>query len=133
MVGRAHAPRPKESPVDVPIPFLGQLLPVDPQVAIDTTKAMYEGFRRDFIIATVIMLVVQNVGWAWAMVAIVRKLSAVHESRVQDGKDGERRAEKLLDRMAVHMDRASEATTVTNMILLGRTQSGEHPIVKPPT
>jgi hypothetical protein len=99
--------------------LLAQLLPIDPKVAMDATREAYEGFERNFKVATVIMLLVQNIGWAWAMRGVLRKLSEVQEARVQDGKDGERRAEKLLDRMAVHLDRAAEATSANSMILLG--------------
>lgn len=50
------------------------------------------------------------------------RLDKVQEARVQDGKDGERRAEKLADRMAVHMDRAAETAQTTNVILLAMKQ-----------
>lgn len=110
----------------------GQLLPVDPQVAIDATKQLAEQFQTRFIATTVAIFVLQNVAWAVMHWRTVQKMYTVQEARVLDHKEGERRAEKLLDRMAVHMDRAAEATTVTNMILLGRTQSGEHPATLAP-
>lgn len=80
---------------------LAQLLPVEPQVALDAVKATYDGFQRNFVIATVVMLIVQNVAWAWAVRGILRKLSAVEEARVADGKE-------WAQRLALHLDRNTE-------------------------
>ncbi len=94
---------------------LAQLLPqvpLDPKVAIETAKETFDLFRRDYLVASVVVMLAINAIWAWAYSRIFRELARVNEARVQDGKDGERRAEKLTDRMAIHMDRSAEAAVM---------------------
>lgn len=87
--------------------------PLTPDDAIKLATAAEQMFRRDYLIASVVTLLASNGIWAWAMRGVLRKLSAVEESRVQDQKEGERRAEGLAQRMAIHMDRATEATVMS--------------------
>lgn len=81
--------------------LLAQLLPIDPQVAIDATKAAYDGFEKNFVVATVVSLVVSHGLWIWAYSRKSREVDRVQEKRVQDGKDWS-------ERMATHLDRNTE-------------------------
>lgn len=79
---------------------------------MDATKQAYEAFRRDFLVASVVTMLLTNIAWAVAFWRLLNKLTEAQDKRVEDLKDGEARAVKLTDRMAVHMDRSSEATVL---------------------
>lgn len=93
--------------------LLGQLLPIDPQVAIDATKAAYDGFQKNFVVATVVSLVVSHAVWIVAYGRLLRKFTdvftSVQEARVQDQKEANKR-------MSVHMDRAAEGLQMLALI-----------------
>lgn len=107
--------------------LLAQLLPIDPQVAIDATKQLADQFQTRFIATTVAIFVLQNVAWAVMHWRLISKLTDAQEARVQDQKDGERRAEKLTDRMAVVMDRSAESSQVVSTLLLAMQTRKEPP------
>lgn len=120
-----------------PVLLLAQLLPIDPQVAIEITKQLSEQFQTRFIAMTITIFVLQNVAWTVMHWRLVAKMNAIQEARVQDHKEGERRAEKTMDRMALHMDRAAEAVNAASAIILDRAprrrpSRGEVPIVADP-
>lgn len=83
---------------------------MDPKLALEITKETAELFRRDYLVASVLVLVVSNIAWAWAMRGVLNRLAATQDKRVEDQIAGEKRAEALLNRMATHMDRSSEAS-----------------------
>ena len=75
---------------------------MDPQVAIEATRAAYEGFRKDFIVGTTVALVVSHLFWVVAYGRLLRRMDAVQDARVADQK-------AMTDRVAVHMDRSATA------------------------
>jgi len=96
---------------------------LDPKVALEIAKAGQEMLRRDFYSAAfifmgvAILLLAAWVVWLQRHLSAVRdalqaQLTTVQNQRVADHVDGERRARELAERMAVHMDRATEATVM---------------------
>lgn len=83
---------------------------MDPVLAMKVAEATEAAFRRDYLVASVVVLLVVNGAWAYAVRGLVRKLSEVQDARVQDHKEGAARYEGVSNRMAVHMDKSTEAT-----------------------
>ncbi len=88
---------------------------MDPKSAIEVSNATFDLFRRDYLIASVVVLLLVNGVWAWAFSRVWNQLNRVQDRRVQDHIDGEARASALLNRMAVHLDKNTEATTMMLM------------------
>lgn len=82
--------------------LLAQLLPIDPQVAIDATKQLSEQFQTRFIATTLAIFVLQNVVWIWIHLSRVAKMDAVQEARVADQK-------ATNERNAIFMDKTANA------------------------
>lgn len=93
--------------------ILGQLLPVDPQVAIDATRQAYEGFRKDFIVATTVALVLSHLIWIVAYGRLLRHfhttVNRVQEARVDDQKEATKRIAIFMDKSAESLDLFMEA------------------------
>lgn len=85
-----------------PLLPLAQLLPIDPQAALDATKQLAEQFQQRFIATTVTIFVLQNVVWLWIHLRRTAKLDEVQEKRVQDQK-------ATNERNAVFMDKTANA------------------------
>lgn len=81
---------------------------IDPQQAIEVAKETFDAFRRDYLVASVVVLLLVNGVWAWGFSRVWKKLSEVQDQRVEDQIKGEARAAALADRMAAHMDRGTE-------------------------
>ena len=92
---------------------------MDPKVTLDISREAFDAFRRDYLVASVVVLLLVNGAWAWAVRGLVRALSEVQNARVADHKEAEKRYESVANRMAVHMDKSTEATVA----LLSREQS----------
>lgn len=88
---------------------LAQLLPVDPKVAIDATKAAYEGFRQDFIVATTVALVISHLAWMIAYGRLLRRVDRVQDARVEDQKEANKRIAVFMDNAAESLDLFMEA------------------------
>lgn len=82
---------------------------MDPQLALEASKQAAEEFRRDYLVASVVVLLashaIVNSFWARAFARVVDKLTAAQEARVQDKKEDRQE-------LAVHMDRSTEAMTL---------------------
>lgn len=81
---------------------------VDTQAAVEVAKETFDAFRRDYLVASVVVLLLVNSVWAWGFSRVWKKLSEVQDQRVDDQIKGEARAAALADRMAAHMDRGTE-------------------------
>lgn len=86
--------------MDWPAPLLGQLLPIDPQVAIDATKQLADQFQQRFIATTLAIFVIQNIVWIWIHLRRTAKLDDVQEARVQDQKANNERNAIFMDKTA---------------------------------
>ena len=85
---------------------------MDPTAAIEAAKAAEEAFRRDYLVASVVILLGVNVAWGLAVRALVNALGKAQEARVLDQKEDRGRYEALVDRTSVHLDRVSEMSTL---------------------
>lgn len=78
---------------------------MDPKAVLDVSQVTFDSFRRDYLVASVVVLLVVNGAWALAVRGLVRALGAAQEARVQDKKDDRRE-------ISIHMDRSTEAMTL---------------------
>jgi hypothetical protein len=79
---------------------------MDPKAAMDTANVLADQFRRDYLVASVVVLIVSHavVNWFWsrAFIRMTEKLTLAQEARVVDQKED--KAE-----LAGHLDKASTA------------------------
>jgi hypothetical protein len=80
-----------------------------PELAIKAAQETYDALRRDYLIASVVILLLVNVAWAYALRSVMVRLTEVQEKRVQDHKEARKEHGELAARMAVHMERSTEA------------------------
>lgn len=75
---------------------------MDPKVVTDASQVAFDSFRRDYLVASVVVLLLVNAGWALALRGVLRALGAAQEARVMDQKAG-------ADRLAIQLDRNTNA------------------------
>jgi hypothetical protein len=81
---------------------------VDPKAITDTSLVAFDAFRRDYLVASVVVLLVINGCWAWAMRAVLKSLASVQEARVADQKEAKQE-------LALHLDKNTDAVTMLLM------------------
>lgn len=106
---------------------------ISPEQAIQLAQASQELLRKDVLSGAVVIMGAAIIGLVCWVIWLQVRLSWVQDSRVADHKEGEARAEKLAVRMAVHMDRSTEATVLllSKGSQRGRTRTGDVPITEP--
>lgn len=85
---------------------------ISPDEAIKLAQASQELLRKDVLSGTIVIMGAAIIGLVCWVIWLQVRLSWVQDARVADHKEGESRAEKLADRMAIHMDRSTEATVL---------------------
>lgn len=84
----------------------------DAKTALDAAERAFDLFRRDYLVASVVVLLLVNGVWAWAFSRVWGRLNEVQDKRVEDQIAGEKRANLVAERLAAHMDKATETSVV---------------------
>jgi F0F1-type ATP synthase membrane subunit b/b' len=76
--------------------------PIAVKAATDAAQLAQDAFRRDYLVASVVVLLLVNGAWAYALSRVIRALGAAQEARVEDQKTA-------ADRLALQLDKNTNA------------------------
>ena len=88
-----------------------------PEAAQKAAEVAFDAFRRDYLVASVVVLLLVNGAWAYALRAVLRTLSDVQEKRVLDRDAQGTRLEALAKEMTQHVVKNSESNFVLARIV----------------
>ncbi len=81
---------------------------MDPKAITDVSQVAFDAFRRDYLVASVVVLLVINGAWAVALRGVLKALASVQEARVADQKEAKQE-------LALHLDKNTDAVTMLLM------------------
>lgn len=86
--------------------------PISVDDAVKLAQASQELLRKDYLTGIIVLMGAAILGLVAWVIWLQQQLRAEGGLRVQDHKEGEARATSLTERMALHMDRSTEATVL---------------------